>query len=103
MTCSVGRYPEEEPTATATHRDLPTGTYNGMTFTLLKNVVGNASATMHMIDFGPKPKVYEVELTPIDKDTLRAGGVSRDAVHRLDRNRSRGPETRRIGGDMACP
>ena len=73
--------PGEDPTATTGHLDLPPDTYNGMTITLLKNLARGASATIHMIDFGPKPKLYEVELTPIDKDSLRAGGVSRDAVH----------------------
>jgi hypothetical protein len=41
----------------------------------------NASTTIHMIDFGTKPKLYEVELIPLDTDTLRAGGVARNAVH----------------------
>ena len=71
----------EDPTATTEHLDLPPDTYNGMTITLLKNLARGASATIHMLDVGPKPKLYEVELTPIDKDSLRAGGVSRDAVH----------------------
>jgi hypothetical protein len=75
--------PGEDPVATTGHLDLPPDTYNGMTITLLKNLVRGASASVHMIDFGPKPKLYEVELTPIDTDSLRAGGVSRDAIHYL--------------------
>ena len=73
--------PGEDPAATSGHLDLPLDTYNGMTVMLLKNLARGASATIHMIDFGRKPKLYEVELIPIDKDSLRAGGVSRDAVH----------------------
>src|SRR5688500_9560781 len=72
---------EEDPVATTGHLDLPVDTYNGMTITLLKNFARGATATVHMIEFGPKPTLYEVELRPIDKDSLRAGGVTRDAVH----------------------
>ena len=49
--------PGEDPTATTGHLELPPDTYNGMTITLLKNLMGGASATIHMIDFDPKPKV----------------------------------------------
>jgi hypothetical protein len=70
-----------EQTATTGHLDLPADTYNGMTVTLLKNINPGATLTIHMIDFLPKPKIYAVELTPVDKESLRAGGVSRDAIH----------------------
>ena len=71
----------EEPVISTGHLDLPTDTYNGMSVTLLKNLLRNASTIIHMIDFGTKPKLYEVELLPLDRDTLRAGGLSRNAVH----------------------
>jgi hypothetical protein len=63
------------------HVDLPSDTYNGMTVTLLKNLDPNATVRVHMLDFLPKPKLYGVEVTPIEKETAHAGKLSRDAIH----------------------
>jgi hypothetical protein len=73
--------PSDEQTVLTGHLDLPLDTYNGMTVTLLKNLEQDASATVHMLDFQPEPKLYTVDLIPIEKDAVRAGGLSRDAVH----------------------
>ncbi len=79
---TLRRTPPDGAQTTDTGRlDLPPDTYNGMTVTLLKNLDPNASVTVHMVNFLPKPKVYAVELKPVEKESLRAGGVSRDAIH----------------------
>ncbi len=53
------------------HLDLPADVYNGMTITALKNLRGKAGASVHMVVFGPEPKVYEVELKLIDAEETR--------------------------------
>lgn len=73
--------PGDEKTVLNGHLDLPSDTYNGMTVTLLKNLEQNASVTVHMLDFLPEPKLYAVDLIPMEKDSVRVGGLSRDAVH----------------------
>ena len=73
--------PGKDRTVLTGHLDLPSDTYNGMTVMLLKNLDQNASVTIHMLEFLPEPKLYAVDLIPIEKDSLRAGGLSRDAVH----------------------
>jgi hypothetical protein len=70
-----------EPTTTKGRLNLPPDIYNGMTVTLLKNLPTNASVTVHMLDFLPDPKLYAVELTPIEKESLKAGGLTREATH----------------------
>lgn len=69
------------PVVSSGQLDLPSDTYNGMAVTLLKNLEENAEATVHMIDFLPEPKVHTVQLMAVEKETFRAGGVSRRAVH----------------------
>jgi len=73
--------PGDDRKVVSGHLDLPSDTYNGMTVTLLKNLSQNASITVHMLNFLPEPKLYAVDLIPIEKESLQAGGVSRDAVH----------------------
>ena len=73
--------PRDEQTLLTGHLDLPSDTYNGMTVTLLKNLEQNASVTVHMLNFEPEPKLYAVELIPMEKEPVRAGGLSQDAVH----------------------
>ena len=53
------------------HLDLPDDVYNGMTITALKNLRGKAGASVHMVVFGPKPKLYQVDLTLLDDEATR--------------------------------
>lgn len=53
------------------HVDLPADVYNGMTITALKNLRGKTGASIHMVVFGPEPKLYEVELKLIDAEETR--------------------------------
>ncbi|WP_447603225.1 hypothetical protein [Nitrospira sp. Nam80] len=79
---TLSRTPQDGAQTTDTgNLDLPPDTYNGMTVTLLKNLDPDESVTVHMIDFLPKPKLYEVQLKPVEKEPIRAGGASRDAIH----------------------
>ncbi|MGZ8382950.1 MAG: hypothetical protein ACXWWE_02965 [Nitrospira sp.] len=56
---------------TSGHLDLPADVYNGMTITALKNLPGKTGASIHMVVFGPEPKLYEVELKLIDDEETR--------------------------------
>ena len=51
--------------------DLPSDVYNGMTITVLKNLRGQTGAIVHMLVFNPEPKLYEVELAPVDEEDTR--------------------------------
>ncbi len=53
------------------HLDLPDDVYNGMTITALKNLRGKTGASVHMVVFGPKPKLYQVDLTLLDDEVTR--------------------------------
>ena len=51
--------------------DLPPDVYNGMTITALKNLRGKAGASIHMVIFTPKPKIYQVDLSLLDDEETR--------------------------------
>jgi hypothetical protein len=51
--------------------ELPSDVYNGMTITALKNLRGKAGASFHMVAFSPEPKLYQVDLTPLDDEETR--------------------------------
>ncbi len=53
------------------HLDLPADVYNGLTITLLKNLRGKTGASVHMVVFGPEPKLYQVDLTLLDDEETR--------------------------------
>jgi hypothetical protein len=61
--------------------DLPLDAYNGMVPTVLKNLSGGGSETIHMVVFTPAPKLIELELVPAGEDRMLVGGSEKSAVH----------------------
>ena len=61
---------EKEETLSG-HLDLPNDVYNGLTITALKNLRGKNGASVHMVVFNPKPKLYQVDLTLVDDEATR--------------------------------
>lgn|SRR5574341_1452841 len=53
--------------------DLPPDVYNGMTATLLKNLRGGASETVHLVAFTPEPRLVKLHLTPVGDEAVRVG------------------------------
>jgi hypothetical protein len=53
--------------------DLPPDVYNGMTATLLKNLRGGASETVHLVAFTPNPRLVKLHLTPAGEEAVRVG------------------------------
>ncbi len=51
---------------------LPPDVYNGMQITLLKNLAKDASETVQVLAFTPKPTLVPLELTPIGGETALA-------------------------------
>ncbi len=51
--------------------DLPSDVYNGLTITALKNLRGKTGASVHMVVFGPEPKLYKVDLKLLENETPR--------------------------------
>ncbi|MGQ0809924.1 MAG: hypothetical protein ACT4OO_01690 [Nitrospiraceae bacterium] len=60
---------------------LPSDVYNGMTAMILKNLRDEASETIHQVAFMPEPKIFAVQIVPVGTDTMRAGDITKDAVH----------------------
>jgi len=61
--------------------DLPLDAYNGMVPTVLKNLSGRGSETVHMVVFTPAPKLIELELVPAGEDRMSVGGSEKSAIH----------------------
>jgi hypothetical protein len=60
--------------------DLPDDVSNGMTSTLLKNLMPGSRATTHMVTFRPEPLVLELRLAPEATDTFRLGRDAKRAT-----------------------
>jgi hypothetical protein len=60
--------------------DLPPDVYNGMTATLLKNLRGGASETVHLVAFTPQPRLVKLHLTPAAEEPVRVGDASLTAT-----------------------
>jgi hypothetical protein len=64
--------------------EIPPDLYNGMFFTLLKNLDGSAGKTIiTMAAFTPEPRVVNVEITSQGEESFSIADVSRKAVHYL--------------------
>src|SRR5205823_2071042 len=61
--------------------DLPADVYNGLIFTVLKNMPRGAAGTVHFVAFTPKPQIIELQLIPAGEDKLRIGNLTRTARH----------------------
>ena len=60
--------------------ELPPGVYNGMVPMLLKNLASDASETVHIVAFTPKPRLIQLEMVPAGNQRLVAGDTSRQAT-----------------------
>ena len=49
---------------------LPPDVYNGMVFTVVKNLSKGTTATIHLVVFTPKPLLIELELAPAGEQTM---------------------------------
>jgi hypothetical protein len=64
--------------------ELPSDVYNGMFFTLLKNIEKDAGMkTVSMVAFTPDPRVVNLEVSAAGEEPFSIAGVSRRAVHYL--------------------
>ena len=60
--------------------ELPPDVYNGMVFTVAKNLPPRASATVHLVTFTPAPRLIQLELAPAGKQPVRVGELSKTAT-----------------------
>ncbi|HET8576805.1 MAG TPA: hypothetical protein VFO18_06895 [Methylomirabilota bacterium] len=60
--------------------ELPPDVYNGMVPMLLKNLPHGAGETIHLVAFTPKPRLIQLELTPVGRQQVLAAGVARQAT-----------------------
>lgn len=72
--------PGEQQEEATGHFDVPEDVSNGMTSTLLKNLMPEGSVTTHLVAFNPKPVVLEYHLGPEGTDGYRVGSASGDAT-----------------------
>jgi hypothetical protein len=61
--------------------DLPNDTYNGLIFTVTKNLRGDVSERVHYVVFTPEPKLIEVEIVPAGRHKVTIGKNEHDAIH----------------------
>lgn len=61
--------------------ELPPNVYNGMVFTVAKNLPSGKSATVHFVAFTPAPRLIQLELIPAGEQKVLIGGVAKSAVH----------------------
>lgn len=54
--------------------EMPADTYNGLLTTVLKNLPGGQSATVHIMAFTPKPRTIKMLLAPSGEEMLPMGG-----------------------------
>jgi hypothetical protein len=78
------------------HFDVPDDMSNGMTSTLLKNLMPKNSATTHVVRFRPEPVVLEYRLEPEGTDRFWVGRASGEATRFVIR-----PEATGLTGVLA--
>ena len=59
--------------------ELPSDVYNGMIFTILKNLEKGVAETIHLVTFTPKPQIIELELLPTGHERVSVGNASKTA------------------------
>jgi hypothetical protein len=59
--------------------ELPSDIYNGMIFTILKNLEKGVAGTIHVVTFTPKAQIIELALLPISRERISAGNASKTA------------------------
>ena len=60
---------------------LPLDVYNGIVFTLVKNLSKGTRASIHLVAFTPKPLLIELELSPAGEQTMMVGELTKTATH----------------------
>jgi hypothetical protein len=60
--------------------ELPPDVYNGMAPMLLKNLAPDASETIHIVAFTPKPTLIQLEMVPAGSQRLLSGDLARQAT-----------------------
>ena len=82
-TVSVRSKKGAEPEEVKTERmRLPPDLVNGLLFTLLKNVKPDTpKLEQHFLAFSPKPRVVELEITPVGQETFQIGQATLKATH----------------------
>lgn len=60
---------------------LPADTYNGMIFTIAKNLAKGASETVHVVAFTPAARLVEVEVVPAGEHKVLVGELAKTATH----------------------
>ena len=63
--------------------DLPPDVYSGMLSVVLKNLAKEASETIHIVAFTPKPTIIEFELSAGGEHSFLLGGLQKKATHYL--------------------
>jgi hypothetical protein len=63
--------------------DIPPDTYNGLIFTVTKNLRDGESDTVHYLAFTPEPKLIEIEIVPAGRHKVRVGKLENQSIHYL--------------------
>ena len=61
--------------------DLPADVYSGMLTMLVKNLARGATETVHVLVFGPRPMLVQVEMAPAGEEPISAGERRVPATH----------------------
>jgi len=77
-TVSVAKGGRED--VTRGHLELPPDVSNGMIPMLLKNLVPGASETVHLVIFGPTPRLIQLQIIPAGEERVQAGDLARRAT-----------------------
>ena len=76
-----GQYVVKTPSHQYTGRlDLPADVYNGMVITIAKNLSPQASATVHVVAFTPKPLIIKLDIVPAGAQRMLLGRHTETAV-----------------------
>ncbi|HEX7788531.1 MAG TPA: hypothetical protein VF653_20095 [Methylomirabilota bacterium] len=75
------RVPGEEDQQDSGVVDMPADVYSGMLTTLVKNLARGARETVHVLAFGPKPMLVQVEMAPAGDERISAGERRVSATH----------------------
>jgi len=60
--------------------DLPSDVYNGMIFTVAKNLPGATSKTIHVVAFTPEPRIIQLTIAPVGEKKVTVGGDTKSAT-----------------------
>ena len=61
--------------------DLPVDVYNGMIFTIAKNLSRKTRQTVHVVAFTPEARIIQLDIAPDGEQKVMADGSSKTAIH----------------------